>query len=309
MIEYGYQENPKNGLGIVRARTQLGNLRLWDIPREERALDLVVSEISSTSVPGLYLLFEDNNSKKVYIGQTENLKSRLSTHIRIPEGKIKNWHRAIIINDGRGALQSDLNDENVRLLLENYLVELFKVNGYQMVTSSSRQPSLSPTQLLLANTFKDEMNILLTRKSKITKLLTGRGDDEVYNDEVRKALQNKGYKINNWGKKEAIINNQKVFIRPGSSKPHGWQITFRGQKPDSFKDRLSRGEGILIVPRGPILAIPLSTIQNFILFVDPDALNRDTIDIFFRFDLPKIVAVYKNKELDVTEYTIRQISG
>lgn len=36
--DLGYWSIPTNGLGIVRARTLLGNLRLWDSPRSETAL-------------------------------------------------------------------------------------------------------------------------------------------------------------------------------------------------------------------------------------------------------------------------------
>ena len=125
---FGYLENPANSLDIIRARTLLGNLRLWDLPRREEALDIVINEIGHSPIPGIYLLFDERNEKKVYIGQSENLKNRMITHIASPEDKIKNWERVIIINDARNASQSDLNDENIRLILENYLVNLFKIN-------------------------------------------------------------------------------------------------------------------------------------------------------------------------------------
>jgi len=41
---FGYLENPANCLDIIRARTLLGNLRLWDIPGREEALDIVINE-------------------------------------------------------------------------------------------------------------------------------------------------------------------------------------------------------------------------------------------------------------------------
>jgi hypothetical protein len=72
--DFGYLDNPANGLDIVRARTLLGNLRLWDIPRKEEALDIVINEIGQSPILGLYLLFDERNDKKVYIGQSENLK-------------------------------------------------------------------------------------------------------------------------------------------------------------------------------------------------------------------------------------------
>ena len=182
--DYGYQDTPANGLGIVRARTLLGNFRLWDIPRSEQALDTVVDEVGNSPIPGLYMLFDERSDKKVYIGQTENIKNRLAAHMRSPEDKIKNWDRAFIINDGRNASQSDLNDENIRLVLENYLVNLFKINKYKVTTSSSRTPSLSSTQKTLVDSFKEEIVILLTRKSKISKVLTESKDNEVHNNEL-----------------------------------------------------------------------------------------------------------------------------
>ncbi len=167
--EYGYMDNPADGLGIIRARTLIGNLRVWDIPRDEQAFDAVVSEINNFPIPGLYMLFDKRGSKKVYIGQTENLKNILTKHIKLPE-KTKNWDRALIINDGRNAAQSDLNDENIRLLLENYLAHLLKINGYQTVTSSSRISSLSAIQKILVRSFKEEIVILLTGKCEISEV-------------------------------------------------------------------------------------------------------------------------------------------
>lgn len=305
-LDFGYLDNPANGLGIIRARTLVGNLRLWDIPRSEQALDIVINEIGSSPMPCLYMLFDERSTKKVYIGQTENLKSRLSHHIKSPEEKIKNWSRALIINDGRNATQSDINDENIRLTLENYLVQLFKINKYMVVTSASRKPSLSSTQKTLANTFKDEIIVLLTRKTKITKVLTEKGDDEVYNDEVKKILERRGYKIDKWGKVEASINKKPTFLRAGSSKPNGWQVTFRGSKPDSFKTKLKNQNGYLLMPRGPVILIPLEKIAKHINKVNKKAFDRDTIDVFIRFDEDKIVLVYKREELDITKFAVEK---
>ena len=90
--EYGFLDNPANGLGIVRARTLIGNLRSWDIPRSEKALDKVVDEIGKSPIPSLYLLL-DEKVKKVYIGQTADIYHRLKTHMNSPDKKIKNWEK------------------------------------------------------------------------------------------------------------------------------------------------------------------------------------------------------------------------
>jgi len=173
------------------------------------------------------------------------------------------------------------------------------------MTTSSRTPSLRSIQIMLVNSFKEELIVLLTRKSKITKVLTERGDDEVYNDEVRKALERRGHKINSWGKVEAEVNGKKTFLTPGSSKSKGWQVTFRGEKPNGFKKHLEMGDGFLLMPRGPILLIPLDIIREFVKKNDNEAFERDTIDIFLRFDEKQIFVVYKNSEIDVTSYSVR----
>lgn len=303
--DFGYIDNPANGLDIIRARTLVGNLRLWDLPRREAALDLVVSEIGQSPIPGIYILLDEKHDKKIYIGQSENIKSRLYSHLKAPDPKIKQWERAIIINDARNAVHSDLNDENIRLALESFLIKIFKINRYRVTTTSSRIPGLSSTQEILVKSFKNELTVLLTRKNKISKVLTERGDDEVYNDEVVKILKRRKHNIEQWGRKEAVINGSISFIRPGSLKPKGWQVTFRGNKVDSFKTCLENGRGYLLMPRGPILLIPLKIIKEFVTNQDREAFTRDTIDIFLRFSKSKICIVYKDAELDITQYAVK----
>ena len=58
------------------------------------------------------------------------------------------------------------------------------------------------------------------------------------------------------------------------------------------------------MPRGPILLIPLNIIRDFIKKIDKKAFERDTIDIFLRFDAKQIFVVYKSSEIDVTSYSV-----
>ncbi len=140
--------------------------------------------------------------------------------IGYPEDKIKNWAKALVINDGRPATQSDFNDSVVRKALELYLIELFKANKYAVVAQGEPQ-KLNAIQKFLVNSLKDELNFFLLKKNVIIKVLEERGQEEIFEE---------------WGRYEAIIDGKKVFIRPGSKKPKGWQITFRGRKPGSFID-------------------------------------------------------------------------
>lgn len=299
--DLGFLDNPANGLGIVRARTLLGNLRLWDIPRSEQALQTVAQEIGLSPIPAIYILIDDRAEKKVYIGQSEDIQARILSHIKTPDPKIKNWQRAIILNDGRNAAQSDLNDENIRLTLENYLVSLFKINRYQVVTSATRQPTLSSFERILTSAFRQEINILLSNKGRITRFISGKKDDEIFLDEVRKILSRKGYHIEEWGEKYASINGKLVIIRPGSMKPKGWQVTFRGSKSLA---QLKKGDGYLLMPRGPIVLLPLEEAADLITSIDPEAFERDTIDIFIRFEDEKLWLIYKSGQKEITSFSV-----
>lgn len=299
--DLGYWSIPANGLGIVRARTLLGNLRLWDFPRLESALMQVIQEISPAPIPGIYVLLDERPNKRVYIGQTENLLNRLLSHIKNPDSKIKNWERALVFNDGRSSPQSDLTEENVRLALEDYLVRLFKLNRYDVVTIVTRAPILSPQQVVLVNALQEEINLLLSHKEKISRFLSGSLDDEVYLDEVKKLLLQKRHTIQEWGMLYGVIDGQPAIIRPGSKKPQGWQITFRGSRS---LGQLRQGNGFLLVPRGPVLMVPLQEIKSLIIEVDPKALDRDTVDIFIRFEEERILLIYKQGQKDISAHTL-----
>lgn len=120
--DIGYHEDPKNSDGIIRARTTK-QIRSWEIPRTMKALEVLNNELGKIEFPGIYTLFEGKN--KVYIGEAKNIYNRLKTHMANPEDKIKNWGKALVINDGRPATQSDFNDTVVRKALELYLIKLF----------------------------------------------------------------------------------------------------------------------------------------------------------------------------------------
>lgn len=298
--DFGYQDFPENGLGIIRARTLLGNFRLWDIPNSEAALNAIMEEIGSNQkIPSIYFLLDYKHAKKVYIGETSDLFSRILSHMKNPKLEIKNWSRAFVINDARSAKQSSINDKNIRGELENFLTKLFKINNYQ-VTNISQQVELGDTQNLLVNNFKKELEILLIRKNKITKSLSEKNENKIPLDEVLKVLKKRTYIIEKWTAKEAKINKEVVFIRSGSSKSKGWQITFR----DIFKKHLENADGAVLIPRGPILMLPFKAIRPLIIKLDAVAFERPTIDIFIRFDDKKIMVVYKNHEIEVTEYSL-----
>jgi hypothetical protein len=292
----GFYEEPRNGNGIVRSRTTL-LIRSWDMPRSQKALERFNTEIGKSEFPGIYILFAKN---KVYVGEAKSLYERIKTHMTTPDDKIKDWDRVVIINDGRPATQSDFNDTVVRRALEIYLVRLLKANKYTVV-SQGEQQTLNSLQKRAVDFLIVELNAFLKKKNIIIKILEERGQEEVYGDELKKLLEKSGKKVSHWGASEAKIDGTKTFIRPGSKKPRGWQITIRGRKPGSFIDCFKRGEGFLLVSRDGVLLIPLTEVQKVIK--DKTAYDQDTIDIWVVF-ADQITLRYKDETLDITKFRL-----
>lgn len=293
----GFYEEPRNGSGIVRSRTAM-QIRAWDMPRTQKALDRFNTEIGKAEFPGVYILLVKN---KAYVGEAKSLYDRVKTHMSMPDDKIKDWDRVILINDGRPAAQSDFNDTVVRRALELYLGRLLKANKYNVVSQGEAQ-ILNSLQKYTVDSLTLELNTFLKKNNIITKLVEKRGQEQVFADELKKLLEKSGRKITMWGAYEVEIDGQKAFVRPGSKKPRGWQITFRGRKPGSFIDSLSKGDGFLLVPRGGVLLIPLAEVQAVI--TDKSAYEQDTIDIWITFQDDKVTLRYKEETIDVTKFKL-----
>ena len=78
--------------------------------------------------------------------------------------KIKNWSKALVINDSRPATQSDFNDAVVRKALELYLIKLFKANKYAVVAQGEPQ-KLNAIPKFLVNSLREELNFFLLKKN------------------------------------------------------------------------------------------------------------------------------------------------
>lgn len=212
-----------------------------------------------------------------------------------------NWQKVLIINDGSPATQSDFNDGVVREALELYLISLSRANRYTVVSQGEPQ-KLSPIQKSLVDSLIEELNFFLLKKGVVTRLLEERGQEEVFGDELRRILESAGKTIQKWGRYEAIIDGEKVFIRPRSKKPKGWQITFRGRKEGSFIDCLQKGIGCLLFSRNSVLLIPLEVVRGVI--EDDSAYKQDTIDVRMVIDEDGVSLRYKEDQIDVTEYKL-----
>ncbi len=298
--DVGYYEELINGSSIVRART-IRQIRSWEFPRSLESLQTLNNEFAGADFPGIYILF-DTKANKVYIGEAKSIYNRLKTHISTPDGKIKNWDKVLLINDGRIAVQSDFNDNVIRLAIEVYLIKLFKLNKYAVVAQGDKQ-NLNGQQKSIYRTLIEELNFFLNRKNLIGKFIEKRNEEEVLSDELKKILTKNGFVIQKWGAYESKINNSRFFIRSGSKKHRGWQVTFR----DRFKEALQKSDGYLLMPRGGIVIIPFSVIKT--VFDDSESVfKNNTIDVFIEFtEDNKARLNYKQNRLDITEYKLFEL--
>jgi len=290
----GFIEEPKNGYGIIRARTSL-QIRSWHMPRTQRALEMFNAETGETEFPGIYVLFAKN---KVYVGEAKNLYNRLKTHMTMPDDKIREWDKVLVVNDGRPATQSDFNDTAVRKALEIYLIRLLKANKYVVVSQGEGQ-ILNSLQTRIVDSLTTELNTFLMKKNIITKVLEEHGQEEVLPDELKKILEKSGREVTKWHAHDAVIDGQTTFIRPGSAKPKGWQITFR----DRFLAQLQFGEGFLLVSRDGVLLIPMREVQEVVTEFDTFE-KQNTIDVWIAFAEGKVTLSYKDKTIDVTRFRL-----
>lgn len=296
--DLGYIEYPKNGDSILRARTTR-LIRSWQIPRSTASLKCLHDEMEKIDFPGLYLLFEGD--KKIYVGEAKSVINRLKQHNKSPETKIKDWDKAIIINDGRPASQSDFNDNVIRQSLELYLINLFKTNKYEVVAQGAKQ-HLNPGQKHTVDALMQELLFFLKKRYLVVKDIEPEEEREIFSDEVVSILKKNKIEVNKWQEKNATLDGTTTFIRSGSKKSKGYQITIRGRKPGSFIDCLKQGTGNLLVRRGMVLLIPLKEIQEAI--DDPATYEQDTVDIYIVFKDGKILLAYKDTIEDITHYGI-----
>ena len=294
----GFSEDPPDAAGVVRSRTSQ-QIHAWDIPKTQKAIEVINDENGKLAMPGVYLLFVPRN--KAYIGEAKSLYERVKQHIMTPEDKFRDWNKATLISDGRSASHSNFSDEAVRHEIEIYLIRLLKANKYQVLAQGQSQ-ILNAGQKAFVEALIPELNYFLLKKNIIKELLGVKEEERIYEDAIKQALEHNGFSVGSVGAYEAVVNEQPAFIRPGSKKPKGWQITFRGRKPGSFIDCLQRGDGYLIVSRGGVLVIPLDEVRKVI--VDKASFEQDTIDIWVKFGDGQVTLSYKDQTLDVTQYKL-----
>lgn len=299
--DIGYHESRKSSSGIRSYRTT-GQLRAWLIPREIAALKSFNDGVGCASMPGIYVLVGEKNN--IYIGETKNLYKRLEQHQNSPKDEIADWYQSYLISDGRMASLSLLNDDAVRKSIEKYLKDLFLANKYKVVSGAEKQ-ELNMDQKPISDSFNTELLLFFIKQNLITKGIENIEEREVYSDELQQVLTSVKYRVEDFKEKEAMINGKKTFIRQGSKKQKGYQVTIRGGRPGSFIAHLREKDGFLLIRRGLIPMIPLERINEFVKEENPDVFKNDTVDVFLEFKDGRAFLNYRRSVLDVTEYGLR----
>jgi hypothetical protein len=270
---YGWDIDPADRKGVVRGRTKLGQLTVWVIPADP--LRSVVEEElgKGLSHPGLYVLLDDETDR-AYVGESSNLKSRLTQHLDGPPKDLGRFDRALILNDGRAAVHSRFNDSTLREALEQATIKLFLDGGsHTLVNQQKRMPELSVTQQTLFESLRGELGHVLyelelihTRPKAVADSAILRPQDAALRFPGSPIVDIKGY--------EGKLKGEPVYFRKGSEKPQGLQVTIRVGEP--FGKSVVQGKGFLCYNRGRCYLIPNSEVKSWL----GAKLEQQTVDIF-----------------------------
>lgn len=290
---YGYEELPPDTQGVIRVRTH-GQLRLWDTPRN--AVSALQRDLRELQFPGVYILI-DSNEQRVYIGQSDHLTQRLNQHAQSPLRELTSWDRALVITDGRPLTLSDFAEAVIRESLESALIRQFQSGGgFSPANRQRRELQPSIWQAPRFERLWRELVSVLQQRRLLPWTAAAQVSEELMPPEIFRArLESRGYQVSAWGAYEAQVNGLRCFIRDGSQKPRGWQITLR----NDFRNAARTSDGHLLVNRGPGLMIPFAKLRAL---AGTRPLEQGTVDIFIKF-LPegRVTVRYRENEADISD--------
>lgn len=298
MQEYGWEDDPADSKGVIRSRTKIGQLRLWTFPRTT-VRHVNTLDFAGSDHPGLYIL-RKSGTKKVYVGESNDLRARLETHAKNGPKELKDWDTVTIINDGRNYLQSLLTDTTIRLFLEKRLIDHLQ-NGKicQVVNFMRKPPNISLNMLTITSHLDPELQFTLLKRGLIEqKPITVEVPQDVLEvSQIEQVLsaQGKDCKLQ---EKNGTLDGKKVFVRPGSDKPRGWQITIRGK----FLKAVKAEDCYVLINRGYGYLIPSKVLNAW----QAGQLSLDTRDIYVRLDEEKAYSKKETEPLNISPYRIIQ---
>jgi hypothetical protein len=308
MDGYGWEEDPPDGL-VTRARTKLGQLRVWQFGKEGITQINGLDFAGPMEHPGIYLLY-DEEQHRAYVGETGNLSDRLKAHLRGGPGEFRTWDEVIVINDGRNYAQSVFTDGTLRGYLEKAVVrQLNEMGHYKPVNTVTEPPLLSVATKVIAENLEKELLFVLDKLDFVTGVVPIVPDKEIPDEEVKTLLDAAGHPVAKVSRDQWLVNNEPYFLRPGT-KPRrgerGWHITLR-LKP---RQTLASGKGALLIPRGRGYSIPAADLQNWL----HDELGtiregKEAIDIYADLRAEQLLYKVDFPPLDLTHYRLREEAG
>jgi predicted GIY-YIG superfamily endonuclease len=306
MERYGWEEDPLDAQNIIRARTKLGQLRVWKFPREVTTKINGLDFAGAMDHPGLYILL-NGGGKSIYVGETGDLKTRLNTHNKTPPKELTDWHQVVVLNDGRNYAQSIFTDQTLRLFLEKKLIRLIETSGlFKPVNRVKEEPKMSMATKSVAEKTWEELALVLT---KLGLAIDGPveiiNEDELSVDNIKAILSYmKDMKPDKIVRDQFIISGIPFFYRPGTAprtSEKGWHITLR-IKP---RESLGEGKGGLIINRGKGYLIEAEKMKEWLgQKLWPIEKGKEAIDLYADLHNEKLFAVKDHPPLDLKPFRL-----
>lgn len=277
--KFGWDHDPGDPHGVVRARTKLGQFRIWRLPRVRVPGTFEEDMGGGRAYPGLYILI-DQKAKRAYVGESSDLKDRVLGHCaRPPMKELAEFDLVYLMNDGRSYAHSVFTEETLRKQLEYGTIELLSSqSSFEVLNTVHTEQRLASTQRTLFQHLAEELGFVLHE----LRLTTGLPPPPIDDSEIPiKSLSNAfpGKHLEVKGSYAGVMGKEPVFISKPGWKPKGLQFTIRAS--ERFKGALAADQGYLCIRRGPGYLIPLSKIKQWLGERLEKAIQEDgTVDIF-----------------------------
>lgn len=270
---YGWEIDPADENGVVRARTPEGQLTIWLIPNAEIRAVAEVELGKGLAHPGLYVLLNEETDQ-AYVGESSNLKERLGQWLDHPPKELKRFDKALIINDGRASVHSRFTDATLRHALEYSMIHFLEDGSeLEVVNTVNKMPDLSINQQARFERLRTELGHVLYELELVSERPRPKADNAVIHPQDVGARFS-GRSIANVSGYEGELDGERVYFRKGSPKRRGLQVTIRVGEP--FGKAVNEGRGYLCVNRGRGFLIPTEAVKSWL----GEKLKQQTVDIF-----------------------------
>lgn len=295
MKRYTYNEHCSDSLWRV-----IGDCLVMTVSDRDVA-EIHLKDENVDEIACLYLLV-NNEAETVYIGETENAKSRISQHRKggpPVRGGAHAFDKVAVIWDGRPVQTTKFSDSTVRKSLEAELIRAFRGFGkYRPVNASGSgsRPNLQQKETI--SRFREEMFFILHKFGYLEQVPEEARQSRALTDEETMALLgSSGFAGDKKGRWVKCPDGRTVYSVPASEKPSGWQITVRDDLMRMFEER------------DPNLYVLLQRTRPYLFpsgFLGPLVLRnrgKNTVDIYVD-DRKSFLKCGRQNGIDVSEYAL-----